>query len=147
MRSIFISVILLFFFQNIYAQSPGPTFNLNFELNDDPTSIPNDWFQWGDFKTSSTSEVVQEGKCAGSIESIGTEGRFGSLAYRIPSKYSGEVIMLEGFMKIENVQNGFAGLMLRLDGKNEPLGFDNMQNKQAAGVGRKDLLAGSSADY
>ena len=42
-------------------------------------------------------------------------GNFGIMAYKIPTNYKGKKITLEGYMKIENVVDGFAGLLLRID--------------------------------
>ena len=130
MKSILFSLLCLFFLSiSITAQDQKTSFNLGFEENDNPKTLANDWIQWGDFNLTSDSEVVQSGKYSGLIESLKTGGTFGSIAYRIPSNYLGKEITLEGYMKIENIEEGFAGLLLRLDGKSGSMGFDNMQGQ------------------
>jgi hypothetical protein len=59
---------------------------------------------------------------------------FGTMAYKIPAKYEGETIRLEGYMKLENVTAGFAGLLLRLNGQGKVLAFDNMQRQNIRGT-------------
>lgn len=116
------------------AQQKDQYFNLDFEDNDNPKTLANDWIQWGNYYLSSDSETVQSGKYSGVIESKDGEGTFGSIAYRIPSRYDGKEIRLEGYMKTEDVLDGHAGLLLRLDGASGSLGFDNMARDNIRGT-------------
>jgi len=59
---------------------------------------------------------------------------FGSCSIVIPSVYAGEEIVLRGFLKTKNVKNGYAGLWMRLDGKDKTLGFNNMSNRSIKGT-------------
>ena len=77
---------------------------------------------------------AHSGKKSGKITSDSIGSSFGSIAYKIPANYKGSTIKLEGFMKIKNVENGFSGLLLRVDGNGSSLAFDNMQNQKISGT-------------
>jgi C-terminal processing protease CtpA/Prc len=109
-------------------------FNLGFENQLDEGELPNGWFKWGSYELT-VDTLAQHGEKSGKITS-NESGTFGSIAYQIPANYTGSMIKLEGYMKIKNIKNGFAGLLLRVDGESEPLVFDNMQNQGI--VGTKD---------
>ena len=108
-------------------------FNLNFESNDLGDELSDGWFKWGNYKLS-IDTICNSGKYAGAISSDEKGSSFGSIAYKIPANYKGSNIQLEGFMKIENVENGFAGLLIRVDGNGTSLVFDNMQNQNISGT-------------
>jgi hypothetical protein len=77
------------------------------------------------------SLVKQQGKYALSIEKAGNGGSFGVINYNIPKTFKGEKIELRGYIKTENVTNGYAGLWLRIDGTPA---FDNMQDRGVKGT-------------
>jgi len=108
-------------------------FNLGFENQSKKTSLTDGWFKWGDYELSIDS-IAHSGRNSGKITSDQTGSSFGSIAYKIPANYAGKKIKLEGFMKIKNVENGFAGLLLRVDGNGSSLVFDNMQNQNITGT-------------
>ncbi|WP_299272349.1 S41 family peptidase [uncultured Psychroserpens sp.] len=114
---------------NIFAQSK---YNLDFEILENETAkgwaspLGND-----NYKISYDTSIRQNGKVSASIESINEEGGFRAISYRIPSHFSGKKIKLTGYVKTENVRDGWAGLWLRLDPK---IGFDNMQDKGITGT-------------
>ena len=125
--------VLLIFPAFILAQDSAQKFNLGFEKTILDKELPDDWFKWGTFDLSKDSTTVYAGNYSGKI--IGNNNdSFGCIAYRIPSKYKGKEIKLEGFMKIENVENGHAGLLMRLDGKNGTVQFDNMKKEAISGT-------------
>ncbi|MBO0323651.1 peptidase S41 [Muricauda sp. CAU 1633] len=107
-------------------------FNLGFETQNADDNLPKGWFQWGDYMLSVDS-LARTGTKAGKITSD-ENGNFGSIAYKIPAKYEGKSITLEGYMKIKEVQNGFAGLLMRIDGNGSTLAFDNMQSQNITGT-------------
>lgn len=121
----FCIVLLVFPIVN-YAQKAEQKYNLSFEKTDLNNKLSDEWFAWGDYELSPDTTTVYSGKISGKINA-GNGGSFGSIAYKIPSNYKGKTITLEGYMKIENVAGGHAGLLMRLDGKNGILQFDNMQ--------------------
>ena len=107
-------------------------FDLGFENQKDKISLSEEWFEWGDYDLT-IDDNAHSGTKSGKITST-DNGDFGSIAYKIPANYVGKIIKLEGYMKINNVQNGFAGLLLRIDGSDTPLAFDNMQKENIAGT-------------
>lgn len=108
-------------------------YNLGFEKQADENSLSDDWFKWGNYELT-IDENAHSGKKSGKITSDPTGSSFGSIAYKIPANYEGKTIKLEGFMKIKDVENGFAGLLLRVDGNGTSLAFDNMQNQNISGT-------------
>ena len=108
-------------------------FNLDFENQTDPKSLSEGWFVWGNYEVS-IDTLAQSGLKAGKITSDKKGSSFGSIAYRIPANYKGESIKLEGYMKIENVVDGYAGLLLRIDGNGDILTFDNMERQNIKGT-------------
>ncbi|PVH23953.1 S41 family peptidase [Sphingobacterium corticibacter] len=108
-------------------------YNLGFEQHKDDKALSDGWFKWGDYVLTIDS-LVHSGAKSGKITSDSSGNSFGSIAYSIPANYKGKTIKLEGFMKITNVENGFAGLMLRIDGAAGTLAFDNMQSQQITGT-------------
>lgn len=111
-------------------------FNLGFEkINQE--NYPDKWNLWGNgYKITPDSSQKFSGNYSVRIEPVGEwkKGLFGSPHIAIPAKYSGKEIELTGYLKLDNVQNGEAGLLLRIDGKNGSLQFDNMQNRNTHGT-------------
>jgi len=124
-------VVTLFFFVGCQGQS-DTKFNLGFEEQKDIAELSDGWFKWGNYELAIDS-LSKTGQKSGKICST-ESGTFGSIAYQIPAKYIGESIKLEGYMKIKNVENGFAGLLLRIDGKGSSLAFDNMMGQEVNGT-------------
>jgi C-terminal processing protease CtpA/Prc len=124
-------IMLAFLILRCQAQT-DPKFNLGFEKLIPASALSEGWIKWGTYSLSIDS-LSNSGKRAGKISST-PDGQFGSIAYRIPANYSGKFITLEGYMKIKNVENGFAGLLLRVDGENQALAFSNMQDQHISGT-------------
>jgi C-terminal processing protease CtpA/Prc len=77
------------------------------------------------------SVVKQEGKYSLSIEKVGDDAQFGAVKFFIPKTFKGNKIELRGYIKTEDVKDGYAGLWLRIDGTQA---FDNMQNRGIKGT-------------
>ncbi|MCD4664274.1 MAG: peptidase S41, partial [Bacteroidales bacterium] len=107
-------------------------FNLGFEKQNNINALSDGWFKWGNY-TLAIDTLSNSGQKSGKITSNDI-GQFGSITYKIPANYIGKTIELEGYMKIKNVENGFAGLMLRVDGNGGSLAFDNMQDQNISGT-------------
>lgn len=107
-------------------------FNLGFEEKKTHENLATGWFKWGTYHLTIDS-LSHSGQFAGKISSDEGGKDFGSIAYSIPSNFSGEKITLEGYIKTRDVE-GFAGLLLRIDGNGKSLAFDNMQNQQVNGT-------------
>lgn len=108
-------------------------YNLGFEKQTDEKSLSDGWFKWGNYELT-IDENSHSGKKSAKVTSDPTGSSFGGIAYKIPANYEGKTIELEGFMKIKDVEKGFAGLLLRVDGNGTSLAFDNMQNQNISGT-------------
>ncbi len=108
-------------------------YNLGFENQKEKSTLSDGWFKWGNYELT-IDATAHSGKKSGKITSDQTGSSFGSIAYKIPANYVGKTIKLEGYMKIQNVENGFSGLLLRVDGNGSSLAFDNMQNQNVSGT-------------
>jgi len=107
------------------------TFNLSFEeLADD---FPTDWEEFGqkDYQLSIDKSEAQDGNNSAVIEYNGDKINFKAWAYTIPAIYEGKKIKLTGYMKTENVQEGWAGLWLRVDPR---VAFNNMKDRGVEGT-------------
>lgn len=117
-----------------FAQNNSKEWNFDFENNASETDLPADWFKWGKYTIKKDTDFIFSGKQSILIDSGESGKKFGSVAYKIPAKYKGKQITLEGYMKIENVENGSAGLLMRIDKDGESLEFDNMASKKIHGT-------------
>ncbi len=110
-----------------------PKYNLDFEQSTPGQPLPEGWIKWGMYSLSQDTTVVHSGKRSVSITADAPGNAFGSVAYKLPATYEGDSITLEGYMKLAEV-DGFAGLLLRVDGNGQPLAFDNMQQRNINGT-------------
>lgn len=131
MKKLTISIILSFFlFLNAVSQTTKQL-NLDFEQikNEYPTKWDN--FGSGDYKIYIDSIYKKSGKFSVVIESTIKAKDFKALAINLPNNYKGKSIRLSGYIKTENVTDGYAGLWMRIDPK---VAFDNMNNKGVTGT-------------
>lgn len=136
-----VSFILCFScFFSLLCKSQEEKLNLSFETIDS-SLLPKGWRlgtqnNFYIFKIDSTT--YQQGKyslsIAPKVDSINSDGIFGVCSNTITAKYSGSKIKLTGYLKTKDVQKGFAGLLLRIDGKLGVIGFDNMQSRGIQGT-------------
>lgn len=105
--------------------------NLDFEILENNKA--QDWnvFGNGDYKISYDKTIYQNGNVSAVIESTGDNVQFNALAYNIPATFGGKKIKLTGYIKTENVSNGWAGLWMRIDPQ---VAFDNMQSRGITGT-------------
>lgn len=129
-----LALLLLCMFTSLVAQVSPPAFNLDFEEVANGQALPDQWMQWGSYPLRVDTLSPQSGTRSLLISAPDAGGAFGSIAYRIQPQYAGEKITLEGYMKTENVAEGHAGLLLRIDGEGGPLHFDNMQGQGIKGT-------------
>lgn len=120
-----------------FAQHTILKYNFGFEAVNDK-GFPEGWMKWGtpDFQVKLDSSQVYSGKFS-TLVSPGPESgsnSFGSIAYPLNSNYEGTNVTVEAFMKIEAVSEGFAGLVLRIDGDGKTFQFDNMQGQKIQGT-------------
>jgi C-terminal processing protease CtpA/Prc len=136
------SLIFLLFVFNFYYLSgqalSKPDLNFGFEKQEDKSKLPDNWFRWGtaDYIIKTDTIEHHSGKASLLLELDGakTGNSFGCCAYKIPAALAGKQIELRAYMKLQNVANGPIGLLLRIDGQNGTLGFDNMQQRNIQGT-------------
>lgn len=130
-----------------WAQAPAPTLNLDAEQLNRQTHLPAGW--WTNSSMSSAAaagkayQVVADsvtrhgGRYSLRIQSTGqprTEGEFGVASQHVPVRFQGKTVKLTGFLKTDQVAEGYAGLWLRVDGESSTLAFDNMQARPVKGT-------------
>ena len=120
------------------AQAPAAP-NLNFEQLDPKTRLPAGWYlpTGSVYRVATDSVVRHEGRYSVRIQSE-TAARnadaFGVARLVIPARFRGKMLKLNGYIRMENVREGFAGLWLRVDGENGTLAFDNMEKQKLQGT-------------
>ena len=105
--------------------------NLSFENIVNDKALNWKKFGKGDYSLKIDTIVSQNGNNSASIEFNGGKPNFKAWAYPIPAIYSGKKIKLTGYIKTENVSDGYAGLWMRID---PSVGFDNMRNRGIVGT-------------
>jgi len=92
------------------------TLNLDFENIKD--GLPINWFilhhQTG-FSVTLDPTNAKSGKYAIAMEFTGDIVDYHAFTFKLPHHYDGEEITLSGYIKTENVTDGFAGLWLMVD--------------------------------
>ena len=122
MKKLILSLATLIIFTSTFAQQKL----LNFGFEELEENFPKSWTTFGsaEAKIYPDFKIKKEGKNAIVIQSE-VEGDFKALALTLPNNYNGKEIILSGYIKTENVTDGFAGLWMRID---PDVSFDNMQN-------------------
>jgi hypothetical protein len=125
---------LLFFSLTLitYCQT-GEAKKLNFGFEHIKNGKPAGWDNSGSagYALSIDSSTVKEGKYSAVIEYIEGNTDFKAWAFTIPDNYYGYRITLSGYIKTDNVTDGYAGLWMRID---PSIAFDNMNNRGVNGT-------------
>ena len=135
MRKLFILSFFTFLTLSVYPQTKkgdNPLPNLDFEKT--VNNFPTGWNNFGgtNYQIYSDSTTVNNGKYSAVIEYSNKEtATFKALGFTLPSNYDGKQITLTGYIKTENVTDGYAGLWMRIDPQ---IAFDNMQEKGIKGT-------------
>jgi len=127
-----VTIFIIFFFILTDCFAASQHFNLNFEQIENSTA--KGWHGWEKsdvFTVAIDKKTSQSGKKSALIEIKGNKGDFKALSYTIPARYQGEKITLRGFIKTENVTDGWAGLWLRID---PSVSFNNMKEQGITGT-------------
>lgn len=109
--------------------------NLDFERSSSK-GYPINWFAGGKgYKALIDTNVFYSGHKSLKIIKI-SAGNFGVATSNFPfNEAKGKHISFTGYIKTQDVKNGYAGLWWRVDGKNRKvLDFDNMSNRGAKGT-------------
>ena len=128
MLRIHFTFILLFFGLLVNAQT---ILNLDFEKVSEKKPIGWTLFGGGNYKTIVDSTNVKSGKYSAILEYIDGDKDFKAWSMALPANYKGKKITLSGYIKTENVTDGYAGLWMRID---PSIAFDNMYRRGIIGT-------------
>lgn len=133
MKKTFLSLLTVCSAVTAYSQTAESQqkFNLDFEVIRE--GKPVDWYigQAANYKFTLDSLNVKSGKYSSCIESLDGAVKNMPLIFTIPDNYKGKLITLAGYIKTENVTDGYAGLGMRID---PYIAADNMENRGVTGT-------------
>jgi C-terminal processing protease CtpA/Prc len=127
--SIFIS--LLFAISCSQTKVNDSRFNLSFE--NIQNGKPQNWYVTAQpgYSVSLDSVNVKSGQYSILIESMGDSVDIQSIRLILPNNYEGKIITLSGYIKTENVTDGYAGLGMQIDPQ---IAFNNMSQNGVTGT-------------
>lgn len=108
--------------------------NLDFEKAS-PSGIAKGWYQGGEgYSVLVDTTVFYSGKKSLCIQRVGS-GNFGVATSSFPVETArGKKLVYSGYIKTENLTEGYAGLWWRVDGRSGVLNFDNMSGRGPNGT-------------
>ncbi len=106
---------------------------LNFDFENSEKEVPTGWDNFGspNYILAIDSAIAISGKYSASLEYKEGNPDFKAWAFTIPDNYDGKKITLTGYIKTENVTDGYAGLWMRIDPN---IAFDNMSKNGVVGT-------------
>ncbi len=128
---------LIFFFLfvviTVYCQTTGILSKLNFDFEIAEKGNPAGWNNFGgaNYILALDSTNIKSGKYAATIEFKEGEPEFKAYGFTLPDNYAGKKITLAGYIKTENVTDGYAGLWMRID---PAIAFNNMNGNGIKGT-------------
>lgn len=127
----FLFILLSTTISTAQTKNQQPNFNFDFETIE--KEMPKGWtfMENSNYALSVDTENSKKGNYAATIEYKKGSGDIGAWSFVIPNSYPGKKITLTGYIKTENVTEGFAGLWLRIDPQ---IAFDNMRSKGIKGT-------------
>jgi len=133
MKKSFLTFLILFTAITSYCQTKETISKLNLDFENAEKGTPIGWNNSGssNYILSIDSTNVKSGKYSASIEFEEGNPDFKAWAFTIPDSYAGKKITLSGYLKTENVTDGYAGLWMRID---PSIAFDNMNNNGVKGT-------------
>jgi C-terminal processing protease CtpA/Prc len=111
--------------------------NLNLEHVNPVINNFDGLIKWGTgYGIAVDSTEKHSGKYSMRIEPLSgsIENQFGCGVFRIPANFEGKNIELRGYMKLDSVTKGYAGLFMRIDGETGMNQIDNMLNRNINGT-------------
>ncbi len=142
MKKVITAVLLCFCICNTFSQNEESRlpFNFGFEQSSKAGKLPEGWFRWGtdDYNLKIDSSVTHSGKASVLIESTknSIKGSFGCIAYAIPADYLGKEIEVRAYLRVQDITDSEASLLLRIDDKNKNvLEVENGYQKNIQGSG------------
>lgn len=129
-------ILFLFFSITVIAQT-RLDFDGSFEGKAAYAGLPNGWMKWGTgYQVSIDDSIYHSGHRSLRITSVGDKQKsdFGVGAIAIPVDFAGSSVTLNGYLKMEQVENGEVGLFMRIDGKGRILEFNDMKREHIRGT-------------
>jgi C-terminal processing protease CtpA/Prc len=111
-------------FSHCQTAKDSSTFNFGFEK-----TVKNKFQYWNnigsnDYVIAIDSSIKHGGNYAASISNSTAIVDFKALSYTLPGNFKGKKLTISGYIKTENVSEGYAGLLVRIDPN---IAFNNMQ--------------------
>lgn len=133
MKRIFYAIIIWVSTLTCSCQTKEAGINLNFGFEKVASGQPTGWYNFGssDYKIYLDSLSIRSGSYSAVIEYGGETSNYKALIFSLPSNYGGNQITLSGYIKTENVVDGYAGLWMRID---PDIAFDNMHQRGVTGT-------------
>jgi hypothetical protein len=139
MRLLILLSLCLFVLINCVAQpTPNQALNLSFEKTDEKGQVIGCSMPWDkdDYFSFKDDSIKVDGKNSVRLQkdTASAKGGYGVITFSLPANFKGSEVTLNGFIRTEGVQGGFAGLWLRTDAGKESVGFENMADKGITGT-------------
>jgi C-terminal processing protease CtpA/Prc len=127
MKKILLNAICFFIATSAFCQAvkDSSTYNFNFEKT--AQNKFSFWTNFGsnDYVIAIDSLVKHSGNYAASINNPNAIVDYKALSYTLPGNFKGKKLTISGYVKTENVTDGYAGLWVRIDPN---IAFNNMEN-------------------
>ena len=133
MKKLIFTFLVSFIAVISYCQNNGASSNLNLDFEVVEKGDPVGWnnFGGGNYNLAIDSTNTKSGKYTASIAFNYGKPNFKAWAYTLPNNYAGKKITLSGYIKTENITEGYAGLWMRID---PSIDFDNMNKNGIKGT-------------
>jgi len=133
MKKSILTFLIIFVTITADCQTKKATSKFNFDFENIENGFPSGWKKYANPNYSRVldSTYVKSGKYSVSIEFKKGIPAFDSWTFAIPDNYAGRKITLSGYIKTENVTDGYAGLWMRID---PSIAFDNMGKNGVKGT-------------
>ncbi len=119
-------------------QTPNQTLNLSFEKTNDKGNLIGAYFPWDkdDYFSYKDDSVKMDGNNSLRLqkEISSTKPGFGVVTFSLPANFKGTEITLRGYIKTEDVKDGYAGLWLRSDAGTQMVELNNMSQEGVEGT-------------
>lgn len=130
----FFTFIFIFYLSHLsFGQNTSQNSLLNFDIENIENGKPIGWSSFGNEKylIEIDSTIVHGGKNSLSITNTSDLIDYRAWSFSLPNNYYGKKIKLSGYLKTENVSDGFASLWMRID---PSIAFDNMAERNLKGT-------------
>jgi C-terminal processing protease CtpA/Prc len=130
----FFTFIFIFYLSHLsIGQNTSQNSLFNFDIENIENGKPIGWSSFGNEKylIEIDSTIVHGGKNSLSITNTSDLIDYRAWSFSLPNNYYGKKIKLSGYLKTENVSDGFASLWMRID---PSIAFDNMAERNLKGT-------------